>query len=67
MGKSIVHYITASDEDRESYTSEIRPLAKRYKEYLLFVTTGRERLSRHTGHDGPSSWLQQRSIGGLPD
>lgn len=39
MGKSIVHYFTSSDEDRESYTSAIRPLAKRYKEYLLFVTT----------------------------
>lgn len=39
MGKSIVHYITASDEDRESYISAIRSLAKRYKEYLLFVTT----------------------------
>ncbi|CAN8103925.1 unnamed protein product [Discula destructiva] len=39
MGKSIVHYFTSSDDDRESYTSAIRPLAKRYKEYLLFVTT----------------------------
>lgn len=39
LGKSIVHYFTASDEDRESYISAIRPLAKRYKEYLLFVTT----------------------------
>lgn len=39
LGKSIVHYFTSSDEDRESYTSAIRPLAKRYKEYLLFVTT----------------------------
>lgn len=34
-----MHYFTASDEDRESYISAIRPLAKRYKEYLLFVTT----------------------------
>lgn len=39
MGKSIVHYITSSDEDRESYVGAIRPLAKRYREYLLFVTT----------------------------
>lgn len=39
MGKSIVHYFTVDDEDREAYTSAMRSLAKTYKDYLLFVTT----------------------------
>lgn len=39
MGKSMVHYLTSSDEDRESYVSAMRALAKKYKEYLVFVTT----------------------------
>lgn len=58
MGKSIVHYFTSSDEDRESYTSAIRPLAKRYKEYLLFVTTDMNeypQMLSMTGHKPGSS------------
>ncbi|KAF3766148.1 hypothetical protein M406DRAFT_339425 [Cryphonectria parasitica EP155] len=39
MGKSIIHYFTSSDTDRKSYVNAIRALAKRYQEYLLFVTT----------------------------
>lgn len=39
MGKSMVHYLTSSDEDRESYVSAMRALAKKYKEFLIFVTT----------------------------
>lgn len=38
-GKSMVHYLTSSDEDRESYISAMRALAKKYKEFLIFVTT----------------------------
>lgn len=57
MGKSIVNYITSSDEDREAYTSAVLPLAKRYKEYLVFVTTDAieyANLLPLTGH-GPGS------------
>lgn len=39
MGKSMVHYLTSSEEDRESYTSAMRTLAKKYREFLIFVTT----------------------------
>lgn len=35
----MVHYLTSSDEDRDSYVSAMRTLAKKYKEYLIFVTT----------------------------
>lgn len=35
----MVHYLTSSDEYRESYVSAMRALAKKYKEYLIFVTT----------------------------
>lgn len=37
-GKSIVHYLPSSDTDKEAYVSKIRPLAKRYSEFLVFVT-----------------------------
>lgn len=39
MGKSIVHYFASHYEDRERYAGAIRPLAKKYKEYLVFSTT----------------------------
>lgn len=35
----MVHYLTSSDEDRESYVSAMRTLAKKYKDFLVFVTT----------------------------
>ena len=38
MGKSLVHYFTATEGDRQAYLKEIRPLAKKYQEYLLFTT-----------------------------
>ena len=37
--KSIVHYFVANDKERDEYVAEIRPLAKKYEEYLHFVTT----------------------------
>lgn len=58
MGKSIVHYFTSSEEDRESYVSAIRPLAKKYKEYLIFVTTDVNeypQMLSMTGHKPTSS------------
>ncbi|KAK0705779.1 hypothetical protein B0T21DRAFT_377548 [Apiosordaria backusii] len=36
--KSIVYFFTLSQQAREAYISEIRPLAKKYGEYLHFVT-----------------------------
>ncbi|SPO03617.1 uncharacterized protein DNG_06300 [Cephalotrichum gorgonifer] len=38
MGKSMVHYFPSSEADREAYVATVRPLAKRYKEYLNFLT-----------------------------
>ncbi|KEZ46259.1 hypothetical protein SAPIO_CDS1159 [Scedosporium apiospermum] len=36
--KSMVHYFTDSEEDKEAYIAAIRPLAQKYREYLNFVT-----------------------------
>ncbi|KAK4222814.1 hypothetical protein QBC38DRAFT_503693 [Podospora fimiseda] len=38
-GKSIIHYFPSSSADQEAYISAMRPLAKKYKEYLHFVIT----------------------------
>ncbi|KAK4178979.1 hypothetical protein QBC36DRAFT_323560 [Triangularia setosa] len=37
-GKSIVYFFSLSQQAREKFVSEIRPLAKKYDEYLHFVT-----------------------------
>lgn len=37
-GKSIVHYFLSADEDRDAYIADIKPLAKKFKEYLIFAT-----------------------------
>lgn len=58
MGKSIVQYFTSSDEDRESYVSAVRTLAKKYKEYLVFVTTDTNeypQMLSMTGHKPTSN------------
>lgn len=34
-----MHYFVTTPDEREAYVKEIRPLAKKYKEYLHFVTT----------------------------
>jgi len=34
-----VHYFICSNKEREEYVAEIRPLAKKYQEYLHFTTT----------------------------
>ncbi|KAJ0125279.1 protein disulfide-isomerase [Diaporthe amygdali] len=39
LGKSIVHYFVSADEDRDAYVADIKPLAKKFKEYLIFATT----------------------------
>lgn len=54
-GKSIVLYIYTSDADREAYISAIRPLAKAYAEFLVFVTVdGGEYpdMAASLGHEG---------------
>ncbi|KAM7188644.1 hypothetical protein V8F33_010509 [Rhypophila sp. PSN 637] len=38
-GKSIVHYFTRNDRERDDYVKQIRPLANKYREYLHFTTT----------------------------
>lgn len=38
MGKSLVHYFYGSQEERQRYVNAILPLARNYKEYLLFTT-----------------------------
>jgi protein disulfide-isomerase A1 len=37
-GMSLVYYLAETPEERESYVNLIRPLAKKYKEFLSFVT-----------------------------
>ena len=38
MGKSLVHYFVRDDDQRQKYLKEMRPLAKKYQEYLAFTT-----------------------------
>ncbi|KAM7187727.1 hypothetical protein V8F20_010864 [Naviculisporaceae sp. PSN 640] len=37
--KSIVHYFTSNEQEQQEYVKEMRPLAKKYHEYLHFTTT----------------------------
>ncbi len=37
MGKSLVHYFVDNDPQRQAYLKEMRPLAKKYQEYLAFT------------------------------
>jgi protein disulfide-isomerase A1 len=37
-GKSLVYYFARTSKDRETYRESLRPLAKKFKEYLNFVT-----------------------------
>ncbi|KAI3392971.1 hypothetical protein diail_4920 [Diaporthe ilicicola] len=39
IGKSIVHYFVSTDEERDAYVADIKPLAKKFKDYLIFTTT----------------------------
>ncbi len=38
MGKSLVHYFVTTESERQAYLREMRPLAKKYQEYLAFTT-----------------------------
>ncbi|KAK3317450.1 hypothetical protein B0T19DRAFT_446413 [Cercophora scortea] len=38
-GKSLVHCFVRNDRERDEYVAEMRPLAKKYQEYLHFTTT----------------------------
>ncbi|KAK3944443.1 protein disulfide-isomerase [Diplogelasinospora grovesii] len=38
-GKSILHYFAVTDDEKERYRSEMRPLAKKYREFLHFTIT----------------------------
>jgi protein disulfide-isomerase A1 len=37
-GKSLVYYFARTEEERNEYKTFLKPLAKKYKEYLSFVT-----------------------------
>jgi protein disulfide-isomerase A1 len=37
-GKSLVYYFAPTSQDRETYRESLKPLAKKFKEYLNFVT-----------------------------
>lgn len=37
-GKSLVYYFARTSKDRETYRESLKPLAKKFKEYLNFVT-----------------------------
>ncbi|KAK3312758.1 hypothetical protein B0H66DRAFT_568848 [Apodospora peruviana] len=37
--KSLVHFFVGNDKERDTYVAEMRPLAKKYQEYLHFTTT----------------------------
>ncbi|KND94342.1 Protein disulfide-isomerase [Tolypocladium ophioglossoides CBS 100239] len=37
-GKSLVHYFSDAEADREAYGKAMKPLARAYREYLQFVT-----------------------------
>ncbi|KAI6360456.1 hypothetical protein MCOR25_006741 [Pyricularia grisea] len=41
-GKSLVNYVFATDEDRANYIEVMRPLAKKYTDYLIFTTINAE-------------------------
>ncbi|KAK1750081.1 thioredoxin-like fold protein [Echria macrotheca] len=38
-GKSLLHYFFSSEAEKDKYRSEMRPLAKKYAEYLYFTLT----------------------------
>jgi len=38
MGKSLVHYFVNTDDERQAYMDEMRPLARKFQEYLAFTT-----------------------------
>jgi protein disulfide-isomerase A1 len=38
-GKSILHYFAASEKEKDKYREEMRPLAKKYRDFLHFTIT----------------------------
>ena len=52
--KSLVYYFASSSADRETYRSSLQPLAKKFKEYLNFVTVD----AQEYGHMLPSLGLR---------
>jgi protein disulfide-isomerase A1 len=60
-GKSLVYYFTTTDSERDSYVEAFRSLAKKYGEYLSFVTVD-------TGEYGemvPNMGLAEADVPGL--
>ncbi|KAK0625074.1 hypothetical protein B0T17DRAFT_260621 [Bombardia bombarda] len=71
-GKSLVHYFVRSDEQRDKYVAEMRPLAKKYHEYLHFITTDAneypeavEMMGLNHGVDGELLSVQNPSNGDI--
>jgi protein disulfide-isomerase A1 len=44
-GRSIVYYVSAEAKQRQLYVDQLRPLAKKYKEYLKFAMVDAEEYS----------------------
>ncbi|KAK3385559.1 thioredoxin-like domain-containing protein [Podospora didyma] len=59
-GKSLVHYFVHNDKQRDEYVTEIRPLAKKYEEYLHFTTTDADEYA-----DAVAMMGLEPSVGGL--
>ncbi|KAJ9149893.1 Thioredoxin-like fold protein [Pleurostoma richardsiae] len=38
MGKSLVHFVVSNEAEKQKYVDAMRPLAKKYSEYLVFTT-----------------------------
>ncbi|TFA99458.1 hypothetical protein CCMA1212_008816 [Trichoderma ghanense] len=58
-GRSLVYYFTNNEADREAYTKALKPVARRYAEFLQFVTVDSREYP-----DMPRN-LGVRSTGGL--
>jgi protein disulfide-isomerase A1 len=56
-GKSLVYYFARTEEERNEYRTLLKPLAKKYKEYLSFVTVD----AVEYGHMIPTLGLQDGS------
>ncbi len=38
-GKSIMHYFASTEKEKEKYRNDIKPVAKKYREFLHFAIT----------------------------
>ncbi|KAK4166980.1 hypothetical protein QBC43DRAFT_376923 [Cladorrhinum sp. PSN259] len=60
-GKSIIHYFPSSTQDQNEYITAMRPLAKKYKEYLHFVITHSREFPEAAGMMGLPGRVNMKS------